>query len=71
VRFINIRVKGVVRVGFMVRDNPKLLEDSGEVPKPKGRVGGSIPGCEIISLLDGKLTRWSSTSCVPKKRILE
>ena len=32
-------------------------------------VGGSNLGREIISLLDGKLARWSkNTSCVPKKK---
>ena len=50
---------------FLVRDDPKLLCDSGEVPKPKGSGCNSIPTCEIVSLLDGKLAKWSrSTSCV-------
>ena len=40
----------------MVRDDPKLSDDGGEVPKPNGVVGGSIPVSEIISLLDEKLT---------------
>ena len=31
-------------------------------------VGGSIPGREIVSLLDEKLARWSNASCVPKKK---
>jgi len=39
----------------VVRDDPKLLDDSGEVPKSKEEVGGSIPGCEIVSPLDKKL----------------
>jgi hypothetical protein len=44
----------------MVRDDPKLPDDSGEVPKLNGMDGGSIPiSLELISLLDGKLTRWS------------
>jgi len=43
----------------LVRDDPKLLNDSGKVPNPNGVVGGSIPSCEIVSLLDGKLARWS------------
>jgi hypothetical protein len=51
---------------MMVRYDPKLLDDSEEVPKPNGVVGGSIPGHEIVSLLDGKLVKWSSASCVPK-----
>ena len=36
----------------MVRDNPKLLDDSGELPKLKEVVGSSIPDREIVSLLD-------------------
>jgi hypothetical protein len=31
-------------------------------------VSGSIPSREIVSLLDGKLTRWSSASYVPKRK---
>ena len=31
-------------------------------------VGGSIPGCESISLLDRKVARWSSSSYVPNRR---
>ena len=52
----------------MVRDDLKLPDDSGEVPKPNGVVGSPIPGCEIISLLDGnQLGGQKNTSCVPKK----
>jgi hypothetical protein len=51
-----------------VQDEPKLLDDSGKVPKLNEVIGGSIPGCKIISLLDGKLAKWSSTSYVPKKQ---
>ena len=29
----------------------------------KEGIGGSIPSCEISSLLDRKLVRWSTTSC--------
>jgi hypothetical protein len=29
----------------------------------KEEVGGSIPRCEISSLLDGKLVRWLTVSC--------
>jgi hypothetical protein len=36
----------------MVQDDPKLLDDSGELPKPNKMIGGLIPGREIISLLD-------------------
>jgi hypothetical protein len=32
-------------------------------PNLKEEVGGPIPSCEISSLLDGKLVRWSTTSC--------
>jgi hypothetical protein len=32
-------------------------------PNLKEEVGGSIPGCEISSLLDGKLAKWSTASC--------
>ena len=32
-------------------------------PNLKKEVGGSNPGCEISSLLDGKLARWSTASC--------
>ena len=38
---------------FMVRDDPKLPDDSGEVPK-QIEVVGLIPGHKIVSLLDGK-----------------
>jgi len=37
-----------------VGDDPKLLDDSGEVPKFKDEVGDSIPDYEIVSLLDRK-----------------
>ena len=53
----------------LVRDNPKLPDDIGEVPNPYIVVGGSVPCCEINSLLDWNLARWSSTSCVPRKQI--
>ena len=32
-------------------------------PNLKKEVDGSFPGCEISSLLDGKLARWSTASC--------
>ena len=32
-------------------------------PNLKEEVGGSNPGCEISSLLDGKLARWLIASC--------
>ena len=32
-------------------------------PNPKKNVGGSIPGCDISSLLHIKLVKWSTASC--------
>jgi hypothetical protein len=52
----------------VVQDDPKLSNDSEGVPKPNGVAGGSISDRGIISLLDGKLTRWSNASRVPKKK---
>ena len=49
-----------------IQEDPKLRNDSGEAPKLNGVVGGLILGCKIVSLLDRKLPRWSSVSCVPK-----
>ena len=43
-------------------------DDNGEVPKPNEAVGSSIPSREIVSLLDKKLAKWSSTSNVPKNK---
>lgn len=37
---------------LQVQDDPKLPDDSGEVPKPHKVVGGLIPGHGIVSLLD-------------------
>ena len=51
----------------LIQADPKLLDDSGEVPKLTWVVGGLIPICEIVSLLDEKLAMWSSISCVSKK----
>jgi hypothetical protein len=44
----------------LVRDDLDLPDDSGKAPKLNGvDVNGcSIPGREIIYLLDGKLARW-------------
>jgi hypothetical protein len=47
----------------VVRDNPKLLDDCGEILKSQEEVGDSTPSCEISSLLDKKLARWSTASC--------
>jgi hypothetical protein len=40
---------------FLVRDDPKLSDDSGRVPKPHRVVDGLICNCEIVSLLGGNL----------------
>jgi len=40
---------------IMVRDDFKLPDDSGKIPKLSGVVGGSILCREIVSLFDGKL----------------
>jgi hypothetical protein len=47
----------------MVRDDPKLPDDDGGIPKSNEEIGGSIHGCEISSLHDGKLARSSTASC--------
>ena len=51
-----------------IRIGDKLPDESGEVPKPNRVIDGSILGHGIVSLLDGKLARWSSASCVPKRK---
>ena len=53
-----------------IQDDPKLLEDSGEVPKPNEVVGGSIPSCETIFLLDEKLVKWSKTMSGKNRRLV-
>ena len=51
----------VVRV---VREDLELLDDGGEILKSQGRGWRfESPGCEISSLFDEKLVRWSTTSC--------
>ena len=52
----------------VVLDDPKLPYDNGELPKLYEVVGSLIPSRDIVSLLDGKLARWSSASCIPKKK---
>jgi hypothetical protein len=54
---------------IVVRNDPKLPDDSGTVPKPNKMVGGSIHDHEIVCLLNRKLAKWSSASCVLKKNI--
>lgn len=49
----------------MVRDDPKLLNDSGEVSRLNGVVGSLIPNHEIVSLLDRKLARWKAKKLDP------
>ena len=41
----------------IVQDDPKPLNDNGEVPKPNGVVCGSTLGRETVSLLDGKTSQ--------------
>ena len=47
--------------------DPKLPDNSERYPNQTNWLV-SILGYEIASLLDGKLARWSSTSCVPKEQ---
>ena len=54
---------------FMIRDDPKLSDDNGEVPKPDKVIGGEIFGNDIVSLLDGKTSQVVKTPHVfPKKK---
>jgi hypothetical protein len=53
-------------ISFVVQDDSKLPNDSGEVPKLNGVVGGSILDVKLSLYLIENLTRWSSTSRVPK-----
>ena len=48
---------------LLVQYDPKLPDDSGEVPKPNGVVGGWNPGYEIICLLDRKTSQ--VVKCLP------
>jgi hypothetical protein len=49
----------------MVRDDLKLPDDGGEIyPNLKEEVGGLNSGWKTSSLLDEKLARWSTVSCV-------
>ena len=53
----------------MVKDDHKLLDESGEVPESNGVVGGSIPNREIVSLLDGKSNQVvKRLLCSPKRK---
>jgi len=59
--------KGGVESGrLLVRDDPKLLDDKLVVryPNLKDEVGGSIPSCEIDSLLDINLRGGQVLPCV-------
>ena len=51
--YLNIRFETTLKYQMMAERYPNLKEE----------VGGSIPGCEISSLIDGKLARWSTASC--------
>ena len=46
----------------MVRDDPKLRMMVERYPILKEKVGSWIPDCEISSLPDGKLAKWSTAS---------
>jgi hypothetical protein len=50
-------------VFLIIRDDPKLPDGAERYPNLKDEGGGSIPGYEISSLLDGQLVRWSIASC--------
>ena len=52
----------------MVRDDPKLLDDSGEVPKLNGVDSSSIFSCEILSLLDENISHVVKRLMCFKKR---
>ena len=47
----------------MVRDDPELLDDGGETPRPQGRGRWFDPGCEISPPLEEKLAMWNIASC--------
>lgn len=47
------------RLPLLVRDDPELPDDSGDVPNLNEVVGGWIPSHEIISPLEGKQAKWS------------
>jgi hypothetical protein len=59
----------VVVLGKVVWDDPKLPNDSGEVPKPNKSGGGLIYNRAIVSLLDKKKTNQvvKRLMCSPKK----
>lgn len=52
----------------MVQIDPKLLDGSGEVPKPNIVIGDSILDHKIVPLRDRKLARWSIASYIPIKK---
>jgi hypothetical protein len=47
----------------IIRDNLKLSDVVERYPNLKEEVGALNPDYEILSILDGKLVRWSSASC--------
>ena len=47
--------------GYEMTLNYRMMVE--RYPNLKAEVGGSNLGCEISSLLDGKLVRWSTVSC--------
>ena len=51
-------------VGLLSQKRRRPLDDAGGIPKiSRKRFGDSIPDCEISSLLDKELARWSTASC--------
>lgn len=50
---------------LVIWDDSKLPDDSGEVRKPNGVIGGSIVGLEIVYLLDGT-NQVVKRYCAPK-----
>lgn len=44
----------------LVRDDPKLPDDSGEYPKPNRVIGRAIPRCGMFSLPDGRFSQVTS-----------
>ena len=55
---------------MMVRDDPKLPDDIGEVPKTiwSGYIAVQFPTVKSSLYLMEKLAMWSHTSCVPKQK---
>jgi hypothetical protein len=48
------RIPHFTTLQIYVPNDPKLMDDGGEVPKLNGVVSGLIPSREIVSLVDKK-----------------